>query len=344
MRGNTNHRNERGCWGAASILLTSAACSLALDLDEGRACTVDADCSYLAGTGTCNDGRCRAPGVDAGTSGAVDSSNDEGSGESCSTAGCATTGVLEGPGEASSSDDTGVDTTASTTTSAGSESAAESSTGGDPFNPACPPPYPSALAVTLLDDLEPESMGVEPDNAIPATDGRNGHWYIYNDGTGIQDPPADGPVPYPGGVDGSEYAARTSIDGFTVWGAGYGFTLNTKPASNCPYDVSGFDGIQFWAKGNGTWRMQIAVLSTTDDVGGGICAGVCNDHFGINVALTSEWVLHEVAWSTLAQVGWGDESDFDAGEVIFLQWQHADAAPGSVFEILVDDVQLWTSP
>jgi hypothetical protein len=187
-------------------------------------------------------------------------------------------------------------------------------------------------------------MGVEPDNAIPATEGRNGLWYVYNDGTGIQDPPADGPVSYPGGVAGSEYAARTSIDGFTVWGAGYGFTLDTKPASNCPYDLSGFDGIQFWAKGNGTWHMQIAVLTTTEVAGGGICTGVCNDHFGINVALTSDWALHEVAWSTLAQVGWGDESDFDAGEVIFLQWQHADAAPGSVFEILVDDVQLWTSP
>jgi len=49
-------------WGLLVATLSGAACSLALDFDEDIPCSVDDECMYATGQGTCEDGFCRPPG------------------------------------------------------------------------------------------------------------------------------------------------------------------------------------------------------------------------------------------------------------------------------------------
>jgi branched-chain amino acid transport system substrate-binding protein len=49
-------------WGLLVTTLSGTACSLALDFDEDIPCSVDAECLYASGQGTCEDNVCRPPG------------------------------------------------------------------------------------------------------------------------------------------------------------------------------------------------------------------------------------------------------------------------------------------
>ena len=59
---------------AAAVLGAAGGCSLALDLDEAKPCSSDADCIYSNGDGECVDGTCRPPsGAETSTTDGTDS-------------------------------------------------------------------------------------------------------------------------------------------------------------------------------------------------------------------------------------------------------------------------------
>lgn len=232
--------------------------------------------------------------------------------------------------------DTGADHPSSTTTTsvAADVTGAQGTTSTSvPWD--CPPPR-SAGEVPLIDDFEAPSL--------PAVDGREGGWYVYNDGTGgVQTP--EGSIerstenPHRG-----QYAGRTHGEGFTDWGAAMALaiqTIGTNGGGNCPYDASAYDGITFWARGEDRIFVHITTMNTAPVDQGGRCAvtAECWDDFGAHISLTDEWTRYTLAWDELAQSGWGLPTEFDPREILLLHWQDEDA---SSFDIWIDDVSFWS--
>ncbi len=209
--------------------------------------------------------------------------------------------------------------------------------------PPPPPPRcdgtPVGGDIALIDDLEVDEGAMESDGQIHPVDGRVGFWFTYNDATaGAMQEPESPFLPQPGGVGGSEYAARTWGDGFTDWGAGMAVSINNDFSGDCPYDASNFDGISFWARGTGSVRFHLATVATTPVDSGGTCTGTCYDNFGTSVELTDEWTQVVVTWDELSQEGWGDAADFETGELMQIHWQ---MAPSEPFDVYIDDLSFW---
>jgi hypothetical protein len=108
-------------------------------------------------------------------------------------------------------------------------------------------------------------------------------------------------------------------------------------------DVSGFDGVSFWAKGHGGEhvRFLVAIPATDASPGRGDCnpeKAKCNDHPGLGITLTGEWKLYTVPWSKLEQYGWGTPAQF-AGIANSLLW--INDGPVESFEFAIDEVKLY---
>jgi len=201
-------------------------------------------------------------------------------------------------------------------------------------------PAVGTIADLSIDDLE------DGDNAILAKGSRTGYWYTYNDGTGMQKPAPDptGAVPFlpTAGGHSPMFAAETSGSGSTAWGAGLGFDLNNTSKKSCVYDASAYAGIKFWAKGNSAIRAMIKIPATTQPTSdSGACtgaAGMCEDHFGIDAKLTTDWAQYDLAFATLKQGGWGLATTFDKAQLIALQFQ---VAKGATFDFSIDDLTFY---
>ena len=213
--------------------------------------------------------------------------------------------------------------------------------GGDRDDDGTTPTGPS----DLIDDLE------DGDDAIYATNGRIGGWYTFNDEstTGTQVPPGSGFTTTTGGADGSAFAAGTSGNGFTVWGAGMGFDLNNPAAVGMPgpraqYDASRFASIAFKAKGNVPIRVSLEVAGVTPTDRGGTCAPSmamgeeCDDLHGTLVDLTPEWKDYVIEFGQLRQGGWGKAVPFAATDVTAVLFQ---TDKDVSFDIAVDDVRFY---
>ncbi|WP_437515417.1 hypothetical protein [Sorangium sp. So ce1099] len=193
----------------------------------------------------------------------------------------------------------------------------------------------------LIDDMEDDNGKIitheDPENP------RRGFWYVANDGKGRQIPENGffmSPLELPRGDSGR--AARSEADdGFTSWGAIFGFKLNdTGNATSGLYDASAFRGFGFWAYAESGSHDQVVVdvvdAQTWQD--GGIC-GVedsCNDHFNMVVTLTPCWKYYEISFSELKQQGWGQQFDaVDVTRVSGIQFRFG-ARLG--FAVWIDDI------
>jgi endoglucanase len=230
-----------------------------------------------------------------------------------------------------------------------------------PFNadvstPPPPPPYdsgppqpvdagpPVPCATPLIDDME------HSDGSILSVCGRQGYWYTYNDATsgGSQTPLAATPFT-PAIIQGgrvlgdggaSAHAAHTNGNGFTTWGAGMAFDLNSPGAgTKLPYDATRYTGIRFWARiASGTQAtVRVNIPERATDAVGNICAPKCSDHFGKTLTLTASWVEYTLHFTgaELAQSGWGTAATFDKSTLLGVQFQ---VAAGSTFDLWIDDI------
>jgi hypothetical protein len=109
------------------------------------------------------------------------------------------------------------------------------------------------------------------------------------------------------------------------------------------YDLSGFRGMRLWVRSGsmlaGSAKSVRLNLPTPDTNAGGTCM-VCNDHFGFDVPLTSQWVQIDVPFSSLEQQGYGRPllASADLEHVTSLQLGFV----GNVaFDLWVDDIELY---
>jgi hypothetical protein len=183
----------------------------------------------------------------------------------------------------------------------------------------------------LLDDFK------DGDSAILFNEGRQGTWYSYNDGSGMQYP-ASGTLPM--SYLNNQWAAYTNGGGFIDWGAGIGFTLNY----GCPYDASVYHGIYF-TLGNDTYSSLIYVQVLTQGIvptsAGGTCneaTGLCYDAYQFPLSLAEGVGITAVPFNTLAQAGWGQYVPFDPKTITSIQFQ---VAAGSQFAFYVGSVSFY---
>lgn len=206
---------------------------------------------------------------------------------------------------------------------------------------------PASGGEPLIDDVE------DGDNAIVPP--RTGWWFTYNDQSGTQ-APEQGETVEPE-ADGENTAVHTTGSGFAVWGAGVGVSPRGGTDMTCPYDASTFSGVSFRIKGTSTGttpntvRFSIGTPGTTlaGASNGGTCepetSGTmtvgCDDHYGVEIPISADWMDVEVRWNDpeLQQGGWGVAATFDPSAILQLQWQVSGTETDPAeFDFWVDDV------
>ena len=199
----------------------------------------------------------------------------------------------------------------------------------------------------LVDDLE------DNDARILMTGGRQGSWYAFSDGTITPAPPDDngntnGFAPGSPGADSSMHAAHVTANGFGTY-AGLAVDFNNSgvrpkdTADRKTYDVSGYDGIVFKAKGtaSGTMRVLAVTKQITGTSEGGTCddsnsSNHCWDSYGKDFTLASDWTEVRVRFSDMTT---DNTSPFDPTAVFGLAFQ-LNASNGNL-DFWVDDLALF---
>lgn len=215
-----------------------------------------------------------------------------------------------------------------------------------------------AVDDTLIDDFE------DGDSLLVAAAGRNGNWFTFNDGSGIQ-LPAPGSETLPEVVDasanfvlhvtGRDFSPnRQQPDGsFPFFGAAVAASLSNDPTTGrvMPYDASSYSGIRF------NFRMafpqstpvQLAFLvgtsATTPVEDGGTCTANCYDDFGFvgSVPFSPLYFSGGFTWDQLVQQGFGTQVTFDPATILFIKWivSFPDAGQSSAadrFDFQLDDL------
>ena len=103
------------------------------------------------------------------------------------------------------------------------------------------PPVGDADAIDDMEDNDPQ---------IAAAPGRNGYWYVGNDGTatGTQEPAIDAFMMFALEADerpGSSFSAHMKVEGFTNWGSVMGFNFFEQLGVVKTYDASSYCGVTF---------------------------------------------------------------------------------------------------
>jgi hypothetical protein len=185
--------------------------------------------------------------------------------------------------------------------------------------------------------------------------GRNGSWFVFNDGSGMQTPTKTPNVALPaemGGACASQYAFHTKGTGFTVWGAGVGATLTPGGGdggtSKATYDASAYTGIAFMAKVDKTVSVRFSVTDKNTAVEGGLCEDTsdktstrrCGDYFGLDLSVDATWKEYTLSFSDSAQNGWGlPEQTMDKAHIYAFHAQVKGAATTPAnFELWLDNV------
>ncbi len=194
----------------------------------------------------------------------------------------------------------------------------------------------------LIDDFE------DGDGFIANLAGRQGAWFTFNDGTGIQTPAPGSAISPDVDPYSTNYYLHTTGSGFAtsngsgdVYGAGVGANLSS-PAGGTPgpYDASGYGGITFsyrlsTAPYSAQLRLNVATSATTPVAFGGTCTQGCSDDFGYSVSSASYYCYYypgypypfpgyfctvTVPFSQLTQVGFGTPATFDPKTIIAVKW------------------------
>jgi len=190
----------------------------------------------------------------------------------------------------------------------------------------------------MIDDLEDGDASIIRGGRPP----RVGAWYTYHDHTAagaMTYPTGMAFVPAPGGANGTAFAARFAGNGFTMWGAGMGFNINDPGdgmggSMKMQYDASSFHAITFYAKATGPMRLRVNISNKDTDAAGGHCM-VCEDDFGEDFTLGTDWQSFTMNFTDMKQIGFGDAvPTFDASAIYAIHFQVA-MMP---FDVEVDEI------
>jgi hypothetical protein len=188
----------------------------------------------------------------------------------------------------------------------------------------------------LIDDFE------DGDNLIVPVAGRNGAWFVSNDGSSQQTPdPKMACLPSllnpPRAA--STMALHTTGANFTTWGAMVGANFVVNGITVQPYDISAHLGVTFTAKiGKATSVKQVRVSIRNYDTLYG-CT-VCGDPFGATATMSDTFTTIQVPFASMKQQGFGKPQlpNFDTKRTyaITFSW-----AAHQTFDVWIDDVAFY---
>jgi hypothetical protein len=181
----------------------------------------------------------------------------------------------------------------------------------------------STVPPELIENMEDGNL------FILANDKRTGNWYTAFDAaksSKASDPAMVAVTDSPS--KGSTKAFYFKGDGSGGWGALAAFDfIYVGTAAKKPYDGSTYKGITFYAKAAAatTVTVRVPIVDTTANAMGSTCTPApatmptCEDHYAVDVPLTTSWAPVAVAWADLHQVGWGAQT-WNAAELVSVQF------------------------
>jgi hypothetical protein len=196
-------------------------------------------------------------------------------------------------------------------------------------------------SVSMLEDFDDGDAFISGDN-------RQGKWFTFDDGSAGQQTPTDATwTTVEGGVAGKSLHVQGG--GFTSWGSGVGvnFAWDTSTNQACGYDVSGWDGISFWAKGNVTgFSVALPELDVVPIQDGGRCSADCYGAHQAAVDLDDCWHQYALTFAELQPPSWSAETGpLNLKEVSGVQFTvYTGSAPDNQFEFWLDEVELFQGP
>jgi len=184
----------------------------------------------------------------------------------------------------------------------------------------------------VIDDFEDGDLLLP---ANPARAGRVGHWYAFNDGTGIETLEAAVIKRGANSVDGLYVRGKE----FLNWGCGFGASLAESSggqATKAPYDASAYGAVTFWARAVNPTSVMVTLPDVDTDVAGNVCS-TCAHHYYKKVSVTGTWQRFTIAFSdlTLEPGGTPVPSAFKPSSLFSLEFRFP---PGAAFDLFVDDV------
>ncbi|MGK7918326.1 MAG: CIA30 family protein [Prochloraceae cyanobacterium] len=200
---------------------------------------------------------------------------------------------------------------------------------------ACPqkstiPSVPEDYRAVLIDDLE-DGNGFNE---------FRGTWFTYDD----RNQEGDSKViptgysafrPSVGGPKNSSKYAQITGQVTTTFPDGFiGMGMDLNPDNMQPRNLSKYDAIEFWAKGDGkTYRMKIHSLVTVD-----------YDDYGYDFTASPNWQRHLVKFDSLKQEGWGNQVERNQAlsQALKIQWQTIGQPHDSII-LGVDNIKLLKS-
>jgi hypothetical protein len=221
----------------------------------------------------------------------------------------------------------------------GVSTAGSSGTGGT-TDPTLQCVAPSPVSVELIDDME------DGDNWILPVGGRDGGWFVYDDGSGNRTfplPMTDTPVaPLPAPRGSSSSGAHFAGAGFTVY-AGLGFSLTTLGGGASVYDASAYAGVRFYLMGKGPVRLQMETTIDSTPAQDGNCTADCNLSYGADLSATASWVEHTILFCELTPRA-PTTHPFDPAELLRISFAVGtkDGPAGAVVDFWIDDVSFIT--
>lgn len=189
----------------------------------------------------------------------------------------------------------------------------------------------------LIDDLE------DGDETVCASNGRDGHWFAFGDGTiGAELTPPSGVIEPTwiddGSRDTSQYAARFSGSGFDTYAS-----MGVDLVSGSPYAATGQAGIAFWMRSIGPVDVVVGTMETTPTTSGGTCedpegANTCWEQFRFSITAPAPgWAEYYVPFNALRQV-WGTVA-WNPRRLTGIQFQ---TIGPSAFDVWIDDLRFYS--
>jgi hypothetical protein len=302
-----------------------ATCNSVGDGYVGAAVACDPKICQVGPAGaTCVDGAAGASGV----GGAAGGTGASGVGGAAGAAGAGGSGPAGASGAGGAAGAAGVTGAGGATGGAGAAGAGGSAGNG------------GGTCGLVIDNMEADT------GVICQGNGRIGHWFAYNDGSSstTQTPPPNvaptrpDPVQPPRG--NSSYAMHT-YGSFVNFGA-IGCSLNGSTSNQVEvpsaYNVSGYTGLTFYAKGTPS-QLQVIVSTTetTATMYGGTCtASSCSGNRVDIVVSSSAWTLYTVPFSSL---GLGNAT-FNPQHVLTIDFQ-VYSTTGVTADFWVDDLSFY---
>jgi hypothetical protein len=193
----------------------------------------------------------------------------------------------------------------------------------------------------LIDDME-ANTGI-----ICQGNGRIGHWYAYNSSSSDSQTPPPGvaptrpdPIQPPRGS--SSYAMHTygTFAQFGAIGCSLnGSTMNQLEVPNL-YNVSGYTGISFYAKGTpSSLQVIVQTQETVIPMYGGTCAAATCIGNRFNIGLTSNtWNLYQVPFTSLV----GGTATFNPAHVLTVNFQAQSSSSSAIAaDFWIDDLSFY---